>query len=329
MNDSILTLENYFRLMSANGADQVYRTALSSGLLDALRENKCSAAELANRLTAQEYPVALMCEVLESLGVIEQEQSRWALTPLAESLLSGPYRGLGDPYWNHLPEFLKTGEPMASMDDAAESEMSYQGQAAALGWMLAPAAAWTAAYLAGDFDHDANCDILDVGAGSAIWSLSFAARVPIARVTAADWPAVLEVAQATAQRMGLADRLTMIPGDLATASFPESDYDVVVLANVAHLLPPEALGLMVKRLAATLRPGGRLVIADVFPGLADGDLNRTLYTLGLALRTRAGQTHHADDVIDLMHTAGLVDGRFTPVDVVPRTMGLVIATRPQ
>ncbi|MBB6431641.1 class I SAM-dependent methyltransferase [Algisphaera agarilytica] len=328
MNDPTPTLENYFQLMAANGADHVYRTAVSSGLLDTLAQSPSSASALAEQLDAQAQPIAMLCDVLKTLGVVEHGDGLWRLSPLGDGLLRGPYRTLGDPYWHHLPEFLQTSEPMAQMDDPAESEARYQGQAAALGWMLAPAASWAAESLAATLDAEGKVSILDAGAGSAIWSLSLAKRLPQAGVTAADWPAVLEVAKATAQRMGLADRLELMPGDLAEASFPADSHDVVILANVAHLMPPDALGQTLKRLAATLRPGGRLVVIDVFPGQAAGDLNRTLYTLGLALRTRAGQTHQPDDVIDLLHTAGLERGCCTPIEAVPYTLGMVTATKP-
>ena len=59
---------------------------------------------------------------------------------LGMGLLSGSYRELGDQYWAHLPSFLKTGQPWIKMDDAHQSEAHYRSQAAALAWMLAPAA---------------------------------------------------------------------------------------------------------------------------------------------------------------------------------------------
>lgn len=328
-------LDDYFRLMAANGVDHVYRTAVETGLLEALREGPLDAPALASCTAMKPAAVGMVLDVLETLGLVARAESTctdagraFALTPLSAALLGGPYRGLGDVYWSHLPELLRTGEPMARMDDPAESEARYRGQAAALGWMLAPAAAAAAQMLASADDTDQELHIFDAGAGSAIWSLSLAQTRPQSRVTAADWPAVLEVAQATAQRMGLADRLTLLPGDLAAAELPRREFDVVFLANVAHLLPPDALAGLIQRLAQTLRPGGRLVVVDVFPGQPQGDLHRTLYNLGLALRTTAGQTHHAMDVVGLMHDAGLVDAQHTPIDAVPHTMGMVVARQP-
>ncbi|MEM7625439.1 MAG: class I SAM-dependent methyltransferase [Planctomycetota bacterium] len=320
-------LADYFRLMACNGADHVYRTAIAAGLFDELRGGALGVEALATKTSVNPEALRLALDVLAALGLVTYEDEAACLTALAVSLMDGPYRALGDPYWKQLPEFLRTAEPMTHMDDPAESEAQYVGQAAALAWMLGPAAAWAAGHLTSDGSPADPCNILDAGAGSAIWSLSCAARLPEARVTSADWPAVLEVARATALRMGLADRLTLLPGDLAKTELPREEFDLAILANVAHLLTPDALTALTERLVETLRPGGRLAVIDVFPGLAAGDLNRALYTLGLALRTRTGQTHQPQAVKQQLEHAGLVEVKFAPIDCTPHTLGVVVGRR--
>ncbi len=70
--------------------------------------------------------------------------------------------------------FLKDGIPIASMDDPAASETHYQKQAGLLGWMLTPAAQAATKHLMQNGARK-NISVLDVGAGSGIWSLSLAA----------------------------------------------------------------------------------------------------------------------------------------------------------
>ena len=320
-------LADYYRLMSCNGADQVYRTAVDSGLLDTLRDATRSTEDVAEAIGAAPRPVGLVCEVLASLGLVQGGDAGWRLTALGDNLVRGPYRNLGDPYWSHLPDFMGSDAPIAQMDDPSESEARYRGQAAALAWMLGPAAAWAGQHVTSTLDPSAPLDILDVGAGSAIWSLSCAARLPEARVTAADWPGVLEVATATAARMGLSDRLTLLPGDLATVELPQGNSDLTILANVAHLLEPDGLDAMLHRLAATLRLGGRLVVIDIMPGAEEGDLSRTLYALGLALRTRSGCVHDVAYLKTAMIQAGLDVLDAVPIDETPHTLGMMIGRR--
>ena len=50
---------------------------------------------------------------LLAMGLVKDGGGELALTPLAVALLGGSYRTLGDLYWGHLGEFLKTAAPRA------------------------------------------------------------------------------------------------------------------------------------------------------------------------------------------------------------------------
>ena len=100
--------------------------------------------------------------------------------------LRGSYRSLGDEYWAHLDEWLTSGDPIRRMNSCAEGETAYREQAAALAWMMAPAAAQAAAQLAPLLPRDAS--IIDLGAGSGIWSLALLTALPEATATFVDRP---------------------------------------------------------------------------------------------------------------------------------------------
>ena len=325
MTSQAAILTRYFHLMNVNGAAHVYREALRAGVLDALAAGPGDAAGVAQATGLAERPVGLLLDALAALGLLEpDEEGRHRLTPLARWLLAGSYRDLGDPYWSHLPAFLRTGTPMARMDSPAESEAHYQGQAAALAFMLAPAAEAAARTL--DAGRSlAGSAILDVGAGSAIWSLTVAAQAPGATVTAVDWPAVLPVATGTARRLGLESRLTLRPGDYHRVELPAAAFDLAILGNVTHLETPAGNLDLFRRVRPALRRGGRLAIFDLFPGLAAGDLNRALYALGLALRTERGRVYPPGELEALLRQAGFSPARLIPLDVPPHAVGMLLA----
>lgn len=320
-------LGDYYRLMAVNGSAQVYQQALRVGLLDAMSGGPRPVGELAARCGLRPGPVELMLAVLEALGVVDRHAADWRLTELGQALMGGGYRRLGDEYWEHLSAFLRSGEPMARMDQAQQSPAHYQKQAAALAWMLASAAEQAARML--EFPRGAGgWHILDLGAGSAIWSLSLARRVAGTRVTAVDWPAVLEVAKATAARLGLAERLTTIAGDMHAAVLPAEAFDLAVIANVIHLLSHEQTGDLLRRVRGLLKPGGRVVVIDVFAGRPEGDLHRTLYALGLALRTTQGSVYERQEVERLLAASGYERADFKPLEVPPFVMGMIVGSCP-
>jgi SAM-dependent methyltransferase len=254
------------------------------------------------------------------------DEGRYRLTPVAEFILSGPYRRLGDEYWAHLPEFLKTDAPLKKMDDASQSETHYQLQAYALSWMLAPAAA-KAAELLDIGGERRGLSVLDVGAGAAGWSLAMAARDPSTRVTANDWPAVLDIAAMVAQQQGLDDRLTLLPGNYHEIEFPPAAFDLGILGNVTHLETPEGNASLFCRLHAALKPGGELIIFDAFPGDPAGEVNRALYNLGLAMRTEHGKVYTQQELTALLSAAGFERPVLTPLPVPPYAIGMLVAKK--
>jgi 2-polyprenyl-3-methyl-5-hydroxy-6-metoxy-1,4-benzoquinol methylase len=318
-------LETYFRLMNLNGAAQVYHTALDVGLLDSLRQGAKTAAQAADACGLEERPTALLLDALQSLGLLVRRGDEYALAEVAHLLLGSEYRELGSQYWRHLPTLLRTGVPLVKMDDAAESESHYQTQAAMLGWMLSHAAAEAADRL--EFGTARrNVRILDLGAGSGVWSLTMASRDAGTRVTAVDWPAVLEVAEETAENLGIRDRLTTLPGNFHEVALPEAAFDLAVVANVTHLQTPEQNAALFRKLHAALAPGGELVIIDALPGSSLGDTPLALYHLGLVLRTEHGRVYSPAELTEMLGH-DFEPTAIIPLDAPPHVVGLLLARK--
>jgi ubiquinone/menaquinone biosynthesis C-methylase UbiE len=225
-------------------------------------------------------------------------------------------------YWQHLPAFLATGEPIAQMDDASQNVQAYQQQAAALGWMVGPAAQAAAKHLAAT-----GASALDLGAGSAVWGLALAAGDAATTVTAVDRPAVLEVARQAAIRMGLADRLTLVPGDYHQVDLPAAAFDIAILANVTHLETEAGCRDLFARARAALKPRGRAVVIDLISDDPRGAMHRALYKLGLALRTARGRVHGPDRLAAWLIDAGFDRPRAINLDTPPHTLAMLVAQR--
>ena len=161
--------------------------------------------------------------------------------------------------WKHQSVFLRTGAPLAAMDGTAEQRgRHFTGVVGGLPGFFG-ALPDQVARLAGPGARS----ILDIGAGSGVWSMAVAALDESVRVTGVDLPSVVPVLLACAEAKGLGGRVTALAADYHDMSFPPG-HDLVFLANVLHLEQPAAARDLVRRAALALRPGGRLAVIDVF-----------------------------------------------------------------
>lgn len=318
-------LLSYFDLMNMNGAARIYRSARALGIFDAVGSGPASTQDIAATCGLQEGPVRLLLDGLCSIGTLTCEDNSYS-PALVTQFLSGNYRNLSDEYWDYLPQFLKTGVPLAKMDSVEQSEEQYEQQVSALAWMMTPAAE-TVARMLGMGEARKALEILDVGAGSGIWSLTCAQHDTGSNVTVNDWPVIVKIAGGFAQQMGLQDRFSTIPGNYHDAELGDGQFDLAIVANVTHIETPEGNVELFRKIHAALKPGGEIVIVDVMPLQAEGNISAALYALGLGLRTEAGQVHSPEELQRYLGDAGFKDPDVLPIAVPPYTMGMILAKK--
>ncbi|MEV4345924.1 class I SAM-dependent methyltransferase [Actinoplanes sp. NPDC049596] len=112
--------------------------------------------------------------------------------------------------------------------------------------------------------------ILDLGCGRGALLISAALRVPGGRAVGVDlWRADQsgngpEATMRNATAAGVADRVTLETADITALPFPDASFDVVVSNVVVHNLTAAAdRDKAIDEAVRVLRPGGRLLIADL------------------------------------------------------------------
>jgi SAM-dependent methyltransferase len=272
-----------------------------------------------------EHALGRVLQTLAALGLLGREGDRFCLPPGLAALyrsarrVGATARPIGDAamFWGHLPHWAATGTPCTEMDrpDGAV----YAQQVGRLGASFGEAARELAALLRAGGRVPAGASILDIGAGSGVWSLALAATDAAAAVTALDREPVLEITRVYAAAAGLAERLRTIAGDWRDAPLPDGAFDLVVLANLCHLEPGPAVLALLRRAYAALRPGGTVVVVDMIPERdAAADLGTLLEGLHLGLRTPDGGVHDREQYRAWLKEAGFIPGQALPL---PTTRG--------
>jgi len=266
---------------------------------------------------------ALLTDCLAGLGIVNRTGGQIELAPLA-GFLAEHYQDLGDVYWAHLPDYMRSGTPLVDVTTVAQGAKFYARQAEALAWMSLPAVAAAVREL--DIGgRRRGLRVLDAGAGAAVWSTGFALADESLEVVALDRPGVVDTAAAAAAASGIGHRFTTVAGDLFEFSLPSNSFDLAIVANVAHLFPPAKNRELFARIRDVLSPGGEIIICDVFCEAGTDNLSTALYALGLALRTPAGRTYTAEAVATQLCEAGFRDPVFSPLPAPLGVLGMVRA----
>jgi ubiquinone/menaquinone biosynthesis C-methylase UbiE len=239
----------------SRGADTVERLS---------QETKCSPRGL-----------RILLNALAGCGHLAKEKGRYLLTPFSAAYLSKRSRTYAGSLalhsrmlrdnWDHLAEVVRTGKIRHAAEGAGDRGEFFSEFVDSLYGLNTPAAEAVARQL-WKGQPPSPCHVLDVGAGSAVWSLALAKRAPQVRVTVADWPTVIEKAtKHFVAREKMEDRYSYLPGDFRETDFGESAFDLAYLGHVCHGEGAGGTRKLFGRLRRALKKGGRVVIADMLP----------------------------------------------------------------
>jgi hypothetical protein len=253
--------------------------AAELGIADLLAREPQTSAALAEACHAHAPSLGRVLRALASVGVFaEDEQGRFGLTPLAETLRSdtaGSLRALAQFYgapwhthaWDSLLHGVQTGEtPIVHATGMSVFEyfMSHHDHFALFdqamtGFSVAEADAVVAGY---DFAGIAR--VVDVGGGHGYLLASILRANPALRGVLFDLPPVVDGAQALLDRLGVAERCEIVAGDFFQAV--PAGGDAYLLKNIIHDFTDEQACIILSACRRAMGDGARLLLVqEVLP----------------------------------------------------------------
>lgn len=269
------TPERIFTMLSAYQSSAALKAGIELGLFTAIAEGNRTVPEIARRCEASERGVRILCDFLTIIGFLTKSDSQYDLTPDTAVFLNAH----SPAYMGSVVDFMLRSELTAPFQDlttvvrtgtttlpdkgtVSDEHPAWESFARAMMPMMAMPAQQLAAMVSCPTDRPFR--ILDIAASHGLFGIAFAQRYPNAHVTALDWSRVLEVATENAGKMGVGDRLELLPGDAFTVPFG-NDYDLVLLTNFLHHFDPATNETLLRKVHASLAPGGQAVALEFVP----------------------------------------------------------------
>jgi ubiquinone/menaquinone biosynthesis C-methylase UbiE len=228
------------------------------------------------------------------------------------------------PRWLRLTEVVRTGKPEQGVNEQADGAAYFREFVED----IFPMSYEAACALADELNINAASapiSVLDVAAGSGVWSIALAEASPHVRVTAVDWPAVLPVTRRIAKRHGVQDRFTFVEGSIQTADFGRNHH-IATLGHILHSEGPARSQDLIRKTYDALAPGGTIVIAEfIVDEDRTGPPGALIFAVTMLVNTDAGDTFTYSEMAQWLETAGFQDIRELEA---PGPAPLILATKP-
>ena len=313
-----------FELFRGQYATQLLTIAVAHlGVFERLAAGPKNDESLREELDLAPRPYAVLMTALRAMGVIESyDECEVTLTGRGAAFLdrSSPYcvadyigLAAGDPSVLGMLERLRSNRPAGLDEGEAGTAFIYRaGVPSAMDEVelarhftqsLAGRARNVAPRLVEAAPLRTARRLVDVGGGSGLYGIAYAARHPELDVVIYDRPEVLPVAAENAEKYGVSQQVDTLVGDMFADPIPQAD--AILLSNVLHDWDVPECREIVRKCVAALEPGGVLLVHDVFLNDAwDGPLPISLYSAALFTLTE-GRAYSAGEYRSWLEGAGL------------------------
>jgi 2-polyprenyl-3-methyl-5-hydroxy-6-metoxy-1,4-benzoquinol methylase len=333
--ETLPSAEPIFDALFAYQRSAALKAAVELDIFTAIDGGAASASAIAQRVNASERGIRILCDFLTVHRLLSKADSHYQLVPESAAFLSRN----SPAYLGSVARFLVMPELSTYMealsDTVRRGGVADSGQSTVADdnpiWVefarsMMPMMIPNAHAIADLIDSGTTpIKVLDVAAGHGAFGIAIAQHNSNAEIVAVDWKAVLGVAEEHARQAGVADRYRTIAGDAFKVDYG-TGYDVALVTNFLHHYDAATCTTLLKKIAAALKPGGRVVVLEFVPN--PDRVSPPLpaaFSLTMLADTVGGDAYTFSELRDQLESAGFAAVAAHPT---PSPETIVVARKP-
>jgi SAM-dependent methyltransferase len=309
---------------------RVILTSIEMDLFTAIGSG-ASSAETARRIGTDARATELLLNALCAMKLLKKSGAVYQNTPL-----SNRYFVAGSPdyardslmhsvnlwtRWSTLTECVRAGTSVSRGEISDRGAEWTKFFIAAMNRNAQERAPWVVRAIGAE----GKKRMLDVGGGSAAYSIAFCRANASLEAEVLDLQSVVGLTRQYIEKAGLASRIRVRSGDLLNDSLGIG-YDFVLVSQVCHSLSESENLDLIKKCHAALLPGGLLAIQEfILEAEKTAPRWAAIFALNMLVGTCAGRTYSEDEYVAWLKKAGFRSVRRIHL---PGPSGLVLGTRP-
>jgi hypothetical protein len=320
-----------FDMVNAHQRTAALMAAIDLDVFRAVGEGPGDTASIARHSASSERGIRILCDYLVINGILVKEDGHYKHTPSSAAFLdprspacmASVAQFMSNPQvhesYAHLSEVVRNGRTLLPGTGTVEPENPLWVEfAEKMAPMMGPMAAPLGAVVLNG--HNGPMRVLDIAAGHGLFGIEIAKQNPQAHVTGLDWAPVLRVAIENARKSGVQDRYDMLPGSAFEVDFG-GPYDAVLLTNFLHHFDKPTCVSLLKKVHASLNPGGRAATLEFVPN--EDRVSPPMpaaFSLIMLVTTAAGDAYTLSELTAMYNEAGFKDIVGHPIPKSPHTV---------
>ena len=289
---------------------RVLLTAFELKIFSVLDTHMMTSDEVAQKINADPRATDRLMNALCAMQILKKIHSKFYNSDVASKYLvegkpefmSGLYHTNHLWYnWTGLTDSVVKGRSPITNEDKSENDnwvesfigaMHYRGvnQAKILAMMI---------------DLTNVKKMLDIGGGSAAFSMEIIRKNRSIKADVLDLPYVIPLTKRYVTEAGLMDNFSFIEGDYLTKDFNET-YDLILLSAIVHINNYEQNKMLIKKCADALNKNGMIVILDfIMNDDRTQPYHGALFSINMLVGTANGDTYTENEIREWFESAGL------------------------